>query len=192
MKRIIITIVFLVSCLAVYGQHHNIYAGLSPYSPFYKLYLSNDDGEKTTFSYSPYVNGCIEYQTKLNLGSLNISYVSILASYGKGKFDKETATLFPSSSQTEVSDLSLNLLVGTIINEYGRFQIPLAIGPGLLSFKSGPFSGNSSYQVVAKAGATFFITDRLAIYAGGRFEHELGGHKNALLVDGGVVYSLSK
>lgn len=189
MKKLFLSIVFLFLCLAVYGQHHNIYAGISPYASFYKLNLKND-GDNPPLSYSPYVSGSLEYQTKVNLGSLNISYASVYISYGKGKFDENTAELYSSAPQSEVSDFSINVLIGTIINEYGRFQIPLAIGPGLLKFQSGPFSDSSSYQVVAKAGATFFVTDRLGVYAGGRFEHELGGHKNALLIEGGLVYSL--
>lgn len=190
MKRLALSFAFLVVCAAAFGQnHHNIYAGVSPFSS-YKLYLNNDAGEKVPLNYAPYFSGSVEYQTKLKLGAINLSYFSLYASYGKGRFDNDTAERFPTAPQTDVTDLSINMLVGTIINEYGRFQIPLAIGPGLLMFKSGPYSDNKSYQVVAKAGVTMFITDRLGIYAGGRLEHEFGGHKNAMFAEGGIIYSL--
>lgn len=194
MKKIIVAALLFVLCVSAYGQHYNVIAGFSPYAS-YTLKRTIDDKTTYSFRYAPYYGGNIAFELPLFSHGMPIfSNFNVEGEfhYSKGKLKEypiESVDSFPSDYQKDMTDWSLNILGGPTINNAHRFSIPIRFGVGYTSINSG-LGKVHGYQFLLKANARFFISNRFAIYAGGRYELGIKT-KNALIAEGGIVFSLN-
>ena len=129
----------------------------------------SQDKEEYYYSYKSYLGATLSFEKQLGSTTFMSEFFC-----QKAKFDyynlKGHTDIFNPAQEEDIFSAGVNLFIGTTINKYHRFQIPLYIGPSMEYVKGGPLH-NLVINLALKGRLKFYITDNIGIFAGisGRF-----------------------
>ena len=140
------------------------------------------------YYYKSYMNVNLGYESNLQ----GMSTLTELT-YSKAKFDKSElspTSVFDPNLKEDITNISLSMLMGKIINEKSRFQIPIYYGPKFDYVKGGPFH-NLTINFCVKARLKFYFSDRFAIFVGGTGAYGWGNKRPIEGLEGKEGHSIS-
>lgn len=134
---------------------------------------SSEEGE-CSYKFKNYWNTTLSYETRLFGAGASFELTYAGAKFGEYQALGNPLKLKTTPSENEnIRIISLAELSGMTLNSDKRLQIPIAYGFIGEHIKGGPFA-NLMLGLTAKSRVQVYVTDNLAIYAGGFGRFSLG------------------
>lgn len=174
------------------NARRSIAVGISPLSNIStSIYFGSGSTTKEDYSYA-YSRG-----KSINLG-YEKQYKGMLLlsefSYTSAEFDsyklKGTSEFFNPEQTADISSYSITQYMGKTFNQMKRLQFPIYWGIGLSYITGGPFE-NVTLNAALRTRVKFYITERIAVYAGARAYYGFGTKSRGKNAESGYIITNS-